>query len=137
MKKSIPKVRERESEASILGDDREREFPLTPVRNSIQNRETEILLSEIVLTPLLLSNMMFLFQFIKLINILTFQTHHQSLIFFGILILFPVTFDFNLSLEASFSLFIDFASFFGAIFLPERPLPFFKRIAFGRFKTFL
>ena len=32
MKKSIPKVRERESEASILGNDREREFPLTPVR---------------------------------------------------------------------------------------------------------
>ena len=30
MKKSIPKVRERESEASILGNDREREFPLTP-----------------------------------------------------------------------------------------------------------
>ena len=30
MKKDIPKVRERESEASILGNDREREFPLTP-----------------------------------------------------------------------------------------------------------
>ena len=30
MKKSIPKVRERESEASILGNVREREFPLTP-----------------------------------------------------------------------------------------------------------
>ena len=30
MKKSIPKVRERESEASILGNDREREFLLTP-----------------------------------------------------------------------------------------------------------
>ena len=30
MKKSILKVRERESEASILGNDREREFPLTP-----------------------------------------------------------------------------------------------------------
>ena len=30
MKKSIPKVWERESEASILGNDREREFPLTP-----------------------------------------------------------------------------------------------------------
>ena len=30
MKKSIPKVRERESEASILGNDWEREFPLTP-----------------------------------------------------------------------------------------------------------
>ena len=30
MKKSIPKVRERESEASILGNDREPEFPLTP-----------------------------------------------------------------------------------------------------------
>ena len=29
-KKSIPKVRERESEASILGNDREQEFPLTP-----------------------------------------------------------------------------------------------------------
>ena len=34
MKKSIPKVRERESEASILGNDREREFPLTPEVNS-------------------------------------------------------------------------------------------------------
>ena len=33
MKKSIPKVWERESEASILGNDREREFPLTPVQN--------------------------------------------------------------------------------------------------------
>ena len=32
MKKSIPKVRERESEASILGNDREREFPLTPAQ---------------------------------------------------------------------------------------------------------
>ena len=31
MKKSIPKVRERESEAFILGNDQEREFPLTPV----------------------------------------------------------------------------------------------------------
>ena len=30
MKKSIPKVRERESEASILRNDWEREFPLTP-----------------------------------------------------------------------------------------------------------
>ena len=30
MKKSIPNVRERESEASILGNVREREFPLTP-----------------------------------------------------------------------------------------------------------
>ena len=30
MKKSIPKVWERESEASILGNDREQEFPLTP-----------------------------------------------------------------------------------------------------------
>ena len=30
MKKSIPKVQERESEASFLGNDREREFPLTP-----------------------------------------------------------------------------------------------------------
>ena len=34
MKKSIPKVRERESEASILGNDREREFPLTPAHFS-------------------------------------------------------------------------------------------------------
>ena len=32
MKKSIPKVRERESEASILGNDREREFLLTPAK---------------------------------------------------------------------------------------------------------
>ena len=31
MKKSIPKVRERESEASILGNDQEREFPITHV----------------------------------------------------------------------------------------------------------
>ena len=31
MKKSIPIIRERESEASILGNGREREFPLTPV----------------------------------------------------------------------------------------------------------
>ena len=30
MKKSIPKIRERESEAFILGNGREREFPLTP-----------------------------------------------------------------------------------------------------------
>ena len=36
MKKSIPKVRERESEASILGNDREREFPLTPAAVSNQ-----------------------------------------------------------------------------------------------------
>ena len=35
MKKSIPKVRERESEASILGNDWEREFPLTPVLNEV------------------------------------------------------------------------------------------------------
>ena len=33
MKKDIPKVWERESEASILWNDREREFPLTPGRN--------------------------------------------------------------------------------------------------------
>ena len=30
MKKSIPIIRERESEAFILGNGREREFPLTP-----------------------------------------------------------------------------------------------------------
>ena len=30
MKKSIPIIRERESDASILGNGREREFPLTP-----------------------------------------------------------------------------------------------------------
>ena len=34
MKKSIPIVRERESEAFILGNGREREFPLTPAINS-------------------------------------------------------------------------------------------------------
>ena len=34
MKKSIPKVRERESEAFILGNDREREFLLTPGSNA-------------------------------------------------------------------------------------------------------
>ena len=33
MKKSIPKNRERESEASILGNDRKWEFPLTPGRD--------------------------------------------------------------------------------------------------------
>ena len=31
MKKSIPIIRERESEAFILGNGREQEFPLTPV----------------------------------------------------------------------------------------------------------
>ena len=31
MKKSIPIIRERESEAFILGNGRERDFPLTPV----------------------------------------------------------------------------------------------------------
>ena len=31
MKKSIPVIRERESEAFILGNEREREFPPTPV----------------------------------------------------------------------------------------------------------
>ena len=35
MKKSILKVRERESEASILGNDREREFPLTPEKKTL------------------------------------------------------------------------------------------------------
>ena len=41
MKKSIPKVRERESEASILGNVREREFPLTPgcVLHSVAEEE--------------------------------------------------------------------------------------------------
>ena len=38
MKKSIPKVRERESEASILGNDREREFPLTPGGGCLRRR---------------------------------------------------------------------------------------------------
>ena len=33
MKKSIPIIRERESEAFILGNGREREFPLTPALN--------------------------------------------------------------------------------------------------------
>ena len=37
MKKSIPKFRERESKAFILGNDREREFPLTPVAKNIIN----------------------------------------------------------------------------------------------------
>ena len=32
MKKSIPIIRERESEAFILGNGREREFPLTPAK---------------------------------------------------------------------------------------------------------
>ena len=39
MKKSIPKVRERESEASILGNDREREFPLTPDFTSMLKKD--------------------------------------------------------------------------------------------------
>ena len=42
MKKSIPKVRERESEASILGNDREREFPLTPADRLFYQGDTEI-----------------------------------------------------------------------------------------------
>ena len=33
MKKSIPIIRERESEAFILGNELEREFPLTPVHS--------------------------------------------------------------------------------------------------------
>ena len=35
MKKSIPIIRERESEAFILGNGREREFPLTPELNAV------------------------------------------------------------------------------------------------------
>ena len=45
IKKSIPIIGERESEAFILRNGREREFLLTPVRSLIKNRETEILLS--------------------------------------------------------------------------------------------
>ena len=37
MKKSIPIIRERESEAFILGNGREREFPLTPGLRSLTN----------------------------------------------------------------------------------------------------
>ena len=36
MKKSIPIIRERESEAFILGNGREREFPLTPEAKALQ-----------------------------------------------------------------------------------------------------
>ena len=45
MKRSILIFRERESEAFIPRNGREREFLLTPVRSLIKNRETEILLS--------------------------------------------------------------------------------------------
>ena len=38
MKKSIPIIRERESEAFILGNGREREFPLTPALGRIKLR---------------------------------------------------------------------------------------------------
>ena len=44
MKKSIPKVRERESEASILGNDREREFPLTPDLPRKSSRRDKLLI---------------------------------------------------------------------------------------------
>ena len=43
MKKSIPKVRERESEASILGNDREREFPLTPGTDALHQISKDII----------------------------------------------------------------------------------------------
>ena len=36
MKKSIPIIRERESEASIFGNGGEREFPLTPAHQQLQ-----------------------------------------------------------------------------------------------------
>ena len=39
MKKSIPIIRERESEAFILGNGREREFPLTPVTGRLSNMD--------------------------------------------------------------------------------------------------
>ena len=42
MKKSIPKVRERESEASILGNVREREFPLTPVHREVTGQDPAV-----------------------------------------------------------------------------------------------
>ena len=42
MKKSIPIIRERESEAFILGNGREREFPLTPGRNLVEKYGTGI-----------------------------------------------------------------------------------------------
>ena len=42
MKKSIPIIRERESEAVILGNGREREFPLTPgVSIRLQTEQAE------------------------------------------------------------------------------------------------
>ena len=44
MKKSIPKVRERELEASILGNDREREFPLTPDLPRKSSRRDKLLI---------------------------------------------------------------------------------------------
>ena len=37
MKESIPIIRERESEAFILGNGREREFPLTPETGELLN----------------------------------------------------------------------------------------------------
>ena len=51
MKKSIPKVWERESEASILGNDRERGFPLTPVLN-LKILVLKILYLVVALAPL-------------------------------------------------------------------------------------
>ena len=44
MKKSIPIIRERESEAFILGNGRERELPLTPDPNSkrVQNQTVKV-----------------------------------------------------------------------------------------------
>ena len=45
MQKSIPIIKERESEAIILGNGREREFPLTSVVTSISSSVDELLSS--------------------------------------------------------------------------------------------
>ena len=46
IKKSIPIIRERESEAFILGSGREREFPLTPAPVSASKERVPLILSE-------------------------------------------------------------------------------------------
>ena len=53
MKKSIPIIRERESEAFILGNGREREFPLTPAHQQLQATLSLYALStfQVVLKP--------------------------------------------------------------------------------------
>ena len=50
MKKYIPIIRERESEAFIPGNGRERDFPLTPATSLVHNHFEDYLVS--ILTPL-------------------------------------------------------------------------------------